>query len=723
MVPTVDMDISSLGFSQHPYVHYERLRPLGNVHHLEASDCWLVIGFDEIVEVLGNPRLFTSAGAAHFDPLLLGCDPPDHTRHRKMLEGTQGPFAKNSIQALEERIRLTCRNLIVELPQNGCFDVITDFAGPLSSLVILDMLGIIPDNVEALRQWTQTSVSSRSIHNTTFAQEQWELLRPHIEQWVKAAKTEGRSGVLSHVINHPEAQGYLSEEQIVHLAKILLIGGNETTPNLIGNTLNVLLGEKDLRDAALNDHGLIPKVIHESLRCEAPTQLIHRHTTADVEIGGVLIPKGELVALAIGAANRDPKRFKEPDVFNPHREEGKILSFGFGPHYCIGAHLAKLEATMAIEELLKHFPDLCIHPEFRPVYHHSSHVHGLTALPLITSPAQSDYASIKMRRQAALQLIRAEAGAFGHVPTYQNFPHFEPKKDKGWHYTFPSPFVHANVLYSLLNSRDDKAMVLARDLSGFLVDGMEKGGIWRFWPLDNCENPVPPDVDDTAICSFVLRKLGSPVDNEEILRSRITPDGRLLTWIMPDGRLFWKSPLLLWRLWREKQQVLPTLASGMLHPDDAEVGVTANVLMYLGEGQETEPVVQRCISDWRSGTDAFNFYENGIVVAYHLARALHEGISGFGILKDDLVQLIEKESPQQSLPELLLSALSLRYLGETGSLTDYVTARIINHCITEKEIFVNHPYFTSKDRVFFAGSPCLTAAWFLEATAELVNSD
>ena len=161
----------------------------------------------------------------------------------------------------------------------------------------------------------------------------------------------------------------------------------------------------------------------------------------------------------------------------------------------------------------------------------------------------------------------------------------------------------------------------------------------------------------------------------------------------------------------------------MLHPDDAEVGVTANVLMYLGEGRETEPAVQRCISDWRSGTDAFNFYESGIVVAYHLARAFHEGVNGLRVLKEDIVRLVEKEAPQQQFPELLMSLLTLRYLGETGPVMDYVTARVINHSLCNEQLFVNHPYFTSKDRVFFAGSSCLTAAWFLEATAEPVNSD
>lgn len=710
------LDISSLAFSQNPYAYYDRLRPHGNVHHLEASSCWLVIGYDEIVEVLGNYELFTSTGAVRFDPLLLGCDPPAHTRHRKILEGTQGPFAKSSVQKLEDRIRQTCGTLLESCKEKEVFDVISNFAAPLSSLVILDMLGIIPDDVTALREWTQTAVSSRSIHNTKFAEEQWELLRPHIEKWVNAVDVEKRGGALSHVINHPDAQGYFTTEQIVHLAKILLIGGNETTPNLIGNTLRILLSDKALYDAVRKDRNLIPKLIHEILRYEAPTQIIHRNTTEDVEIGGVMIPKGSLVALAIGAANRDPRRFKDPDTFNLHREEGKILSFGFGPHYCIGAHLAKLEATVAIGELLDKFSEMAIHPDYRAVYHYSSHVRGLTNLPLTVTTTETHQTGIAASRTAAFRLIQDEVARYGHVPTYQNFPDFPPKKDKGWHYTYPSPFVHANVLYSLLNSVDNEAIRFVQEQSNFLLDLMEAGGIWRFWPLDNCENPVPPDVDDTAICSLVLKKLGHSVSNEEILRTRISPDGRLLTWVMPDRRLFWKSPSLFWKIWRERKQVQPTLTSGMLHPDDTEVGVTANVLLYLGEDTETKTVIERCIHDWRSGTDTFNFYENGMVVAYHIARAYHEGISGFGVLKDDIVQMIEKEAPQQPFPELLLSALSLRHLGETGALTDYVTARIINHCLIGKYLFQSHPYFTSKDRVFFAGSPCLTAAWFLEAT-------
>ena len=718
-----EIDISSVEFSQNPYAVYDRLRGTGNIYHLPASSCWLVIGYDEIVEVLGNHDAFTSSGAAKFDPLLIGCDPPEHTHNRKMLEGTDGPFSKGHVKGMEDRVREICKSLIASIPPEDHFDLVSQFAAPLSSLVILELMGIVPDHAKLVREWTSTAVSNRSLHNEEFHEVLWGELKPLIEEWVRESSGKTGVDVLTHVINYEGAAGQFSENEIVNLIKILLIGGSETTPNLIANAIRTLGTDNELNERVRSDSSLIPKLIHESLRHEAPTQIIHRNTTADVEIGGVTIPKDSLVALAIGAANRDPDRFDKPELFDVDRDSGKILSFGFGPHYCIGAQLAKLEAVVAVEELLNHFTSLQVHPDFSPVYHLSSHIRGLASLPLITTSQTVETLGIEAAEDSALQLIRDSIDQFGHIPTFQNFPNFEQKRDKGWHYTYPSPFVHATAIYSLLNSGSEQAKNLAMENVAFLKDTMETGGLWRFWKLNDCENPVPPDIDDISICSFVLEKLGFAVDNKRILESNIDQEGHILTWIFPSVSMLFSNPMTYYSLHRTRHIIKPTVDSGMLHPSDSEIGVSANALMYLGENTTTEKAIQKCIDDWRNSCDSFNFYGSKLVVGFHLARAYNEGIGQFIELKESILKMINDELEHYQFPELLIAFLTLNYFNHRDEVTSYIECRIKNHCLLPNHVFDHYPYFTSKDRVFFAGSRCLTAAWFLEVIEKISVRD
>lgn len=376
------IDIRSAAFAQNPYAHYTALRQDGEVHYLSDIDYWIVLGYDEVVKVLFDPDTFSSKINESFDPILLGADPPGHTGNRKALEGMVGVFSKKRIQAKKERIEQIVDLVIEQLPRQQ-FDIMSDFAQPISTLVILEVLGINTGVNQELISWTRRSVANASLHNIDYSNSDWASLRPIVVEYVENAYTVGGEG-LSEIVSNDQFREGLSKDELIDLVKILLIGGNETTPSLIGSALFLLLSDIDLLSKVKDKSELIPLLIEETLRLESPTQIVHRNTTKEVVLGGAKIPAGARLMVCIGAANRDGRVFDSPDEFVLNRERGKPIPFGFGPHHCIGFGLAKLEAHVAIEHLLKHFPSVSLRKGFQPLYRLSSHIHGLESLPVTT---------------------------------------------------------------------------------------------------------------------------------------------------------------------------------------------------------------------------------------------------------------------------------------------------------------------------------------------------
>lgn len=702
-----EIDLSSYEFSRDPYPVYDALRKSGNVHYLEKNRCWLLIGFNEIRDVLTNYALFTSEGQNAFDPFLLNCDPPAHTVHRKMLAGDDALFAHTTIEKMRDANLVIATDLTSALENRKTFDLLADFAIPFSSRVILNLLGITPAYRNEIRSWTDQAALSRSIHDPGFAGSEWEKLRPLLAHWVEQV-LEGRiSSGLAGLVRSIKGGEKNEKELLVDLAKVLLLGGNETTPNLVSSAMLGLLNDSQLMSEVLSDRGLVPALINETLRFQAPTQLIQRVTKEDVVLGDMNIPKGSLLVLSIGAANRDPAVFDHPDTFDIRRKVSKILSFGYGPHYCIGAGLARQEALIAINRLLDCFPGLSLPPGSRLTYKHSSHVRGLERLEVYT---HADVAhKLAGAKQQAEDLLRNALASYGEFPSFENYPNADPDR---WHYTYPSPFIHANVLYALLHTqlRDDKELI--GQAAAFLDRQKEAGDIWRFWKADVCRNPVPPDVDDLAVCSFVLEKCNIRVANKKLLYGNISGN-RLLTWIRPSLPLALRAPGLCLNLLKTAGQVRPTIAGGMLDYADFELGVMANALMYLGENERTAPVIDKCIELWEQGNDSRNFYDNDLVVAYHLSRACRNGISRFATLADSIEELVASRMQEWCFAEKNLAWLTLASLGRTRHMPGLRQA-IIHEVCDDGFAFTPFRYFTSKDRNFYGGSACLTAAWFLE---------
>ena len=717
MLPS-NLDISSIEFSQNPYKAYEILRESGNVHYLKSNNTWLIIGYNEIADILTNTSIYSSVGDNPFDPILLNCDPPEHTKNRKIIGGNKSLFSQNRIEILEDKNRQICKQILENLAKKEELDILKDFCLPFSSLVVIGLLGITTNENEALRNWSTEAVSSKSIFNTNYAIEKWEELKPIVQHWIKIATENKDSEGLSEIIFHKNASGVFSNEAILNLTKVLLLGGNETTPNLISSALLILFNDPALLKKIKENPYLITNLINETLRLEAPTQIIQRTNKIEVRIGSSIIPANAAISLSLGAANRDPEVFEFPNEFILDRKKGKILSFGYGPHYCIGAQLAKQEAEIALEELFNFFPDLVLSPSFKSVYRHSSHIRGLEKMPVFKNKTGAYI--IKVQRQNAIDLLEKGMNEKYEFPTYEFYPD-QDKSQKDWITSYPSPFVHANILYSLLNSGLKMESLMEKGTQ-FLLNLVEKGAVFRFWKLENSFNKVPPDIDDTALCSFVLAKRGHELSNKKILLKTIKKEGKIPTWIFPNWNLLQSNPLLYLRLQFEKRQISNTIKSGMLSLNDHEVGVSVNALLYLGENIHTHKAIEYCIKMYKNDTDTHHFYEHKIVIAYHFARAYKEGISAFKKLALPIEDNIQNEKNNYCFAELLLAYLCLEHFKSTNDLKKELKDLILKKCAIEKTVFENYPYFTSKDRKYCAGSYCLTAAWFLEATKDWIDA-
>lgn len=377
------LDITSVEYTKNPYPWYEQLRQKGNVHYLANNQSWLVIGFAECIEILNNPHLFSSVGKHQFDPILLNCDPPQHTYHKRILSGEGAPFSNNRIEQLAINNKKICEKQLDLLKHRKDFDFLHEFTLPYSSLVILALLGIETENNEALLEWSKEAVSTKSIQNREYAQSNWTALLPMINNWVDSAYANPNGQGLPEIIFHANAKNYFTKEQIVSLIKILILGGNETTPTLAASALFHLLNNPQLMSLLKDNIDLFDPFINEVLRFYSPTQIIARTTKAEVKIGNVTIPENALISVGIGAANRDPDFFEMPNTFSINRAKGRILSFGHGAHHCIGATLARQETKIIFESLFSRYKSISISPSFIPEYRKSSHIRGLENLSII----------------------------------------------------------------------------------------------------------------------------------------------------------------------------------------------------------------------------------------------------------------------------------------------------------------------------------------------------
>ena len=350
-----------------PYPYYTELRNKAPVIWLEPFQSWALSRYADVDFALRNPQIFSSSvftAEALGDlnpvpevPWILDMNPPDHTRLRKL--ANKG-FAPRLIRALEPRVRAITQDLIGALRSQPEGDLVATLSGPLPTIVIAEMLGVEPERRDDFKVWSDDVV--RATGRPTDETERTQIrkseaeLRTYFERMIERRRTEPGEDVITALVQAEEERDMLSSKEILALAVLLLLAGNETTTNLIGNAVLTLLNHPDELAKVRADPALLPALVEEVLRYDSPVQVIFRRTAQEVELEGGKIPAGQNVFLLLGSANRDERQFPEPDRFDITRNPQDHVAFGYGIHYCLGAPLARLEGRNALESLLFECP-------------------------------------------------------------------------------------------------------------------------------------------------------------------------------------------------------------------------------------------------------------------------------------------------------------------------------------------------------------------------------
>ncbi len=384
-------------FNADPYPFYHRLREADPVHQSPLG-FWVLTRYDDCVMVLRDPRF----GRAGFEGVLesvygntveqgrlptsmLFRDPPDHTRLRGLVSRA---FTPRVVEGLRPRIQQIVDGLLDRVQGAGRMEVISDLAYPLPVTVISEMLGVPEGDRERIKQWSADIARSLDAIGLPTDPEIVDRGRTgrhaigdYFRSLIPERKKRPRGDLLSLLIEAEEQGDKLSEGELLATCVLLYIAGHETTVNLIGNGLLALLRHPKELERLRDAPSLIQSAVEELLRYDGPVQRTARITNADVELAEHKIPKGSMVVPVIGAANRDPAHFPDPDRLDVSRPDNRHIAFGFGIHFCLGAPLARLEGQITLGTLLHRLPRLALSTE-RPEWRESQVLRGLKALPV-----------------------------------------------------------------------------------------------------------------------------------------------------------------------------------------------------------------------------------------------------------------------------------------------------------------------------------------------------
>ncbi|QUH00856.1 cytochrome P450 [Saccharopolyspora erythraea] len=361
-------------FAQDRHNRYARMReePVQRIRTVNGLDAWLITRYEDVKQALLDPRIAKDFGRTQqiiekrladaerkpgfspdLGPHMLNTDPPDHTRLRKLVVKA---FTARRVEGLRPRIEQITDDLLDRLAGRSEVDLIDEFAFPLPITVISELMGVEDSRRDDFRSWTNVLVDGSQPE----AQAQVSVaMVEYLTELIAKKRTEPGDDLLTALLEAVEDGDRLSEGELIAMVFLLLVAGHETTVNLIGNCVLSLLTNPGQLAALRADRSLLPGAIEETLRYESPVAHgTFRHTAEAVQFGDVVIPEGEVIWVALGAANRDGERFEEPDRFDIARETTGHVAFGHGIHFCVGAALARLEAQIAVGRLVERFPDL-----------------------------------------------------------------------------------------------------------------------------------------------------------------------------------------------------------------------------------------------------------------------------------------------------------------------------------------------------------------------------
>jgi hypothetical protein len=388
-----------------PYPFYRAVREADPVHWDEPMGFWVLTRYDDVATAFNDPRFSRAQGLMGgfkrlpeaeqriAEPVYRAyaqsmpyTDPPYHTRLRGLVNKA---FTPRVVERMRPYVQQVVDDLLDAAETNGEMDVIPDLAYPLPLIVIAVMLGFPIEQRQQLKKWSDDSFAVLGIvrHSPELmegAARSMVELSAYITALSQDRRLQPKEDLLSALVTVVDEGERLTQDELIANVVVLLAAGHETTSNLIGNGVLALLRHPDQLQKLRADPSLAVATVDEVMRYDNPVQIVYRSAAEEVEMDGKRIGKGHLVNMLLGAANRDPEHFSDPDRFDLARDEGKHVGFGLGIHFCIGAPLARLEGQIAFTTLLHRFPNLRLatdalewqeHPTFR----------GVKSLPVVLS--------------------------------------------------------------------------------------------------------------------------------------------------------------------------------------------------------------------------------------------------------------------------------------------------------------------------------------------------
>ena len=399
-------DLSNTAVLADPHSIFHRMREEVPVHYSRALRAWIVTRYQDVLGALRDPRLSSDRIPSILDgqvaakdrrhvkdfertrsAMMVNMDGPDHHRLRRLINPAFSPAA---IEAARPMIQRAVDRFADHLGMLKRFDVVADYAAPLPTHVICELLGIANNDRQALRAWSDEAAkllgathgargsTARSANDAVIN------LERYFVSLIEERRRQPRNDLLT-LLMQGEVEGRMTAEELSSQCQMLLVDGHLTLIDQLSNAVHAFLGHPDQLRRVRRDPSLIRPAIEEVLRFDPPVTLVHRVAAAGFELGGTAIAKGERILLCLAAANRDPAVFPEPDAFNIERTENRHLSFGSGPHACAGGGLARLEMEIALLTLFHRLPRLALDPQNPPRRRCESLMfRGFQTLPVLT---------------------------------------------------------------------------------------------------------------------------------------------------------------------------------------------------------------------------------------------------------------------------------------------------------------------------------------------------
>lgn len=409
-----DVNIASPAFKANPFPYFSKWRdqsPVLRIRLPTREFAWLITRYDDVAMVLKDERFVKDTANAMtrqqearqpwfrriFKSLkrnLLNQDAPHHKRLRNLVNKA---FTPSLVEQMRDRIQRLADELLDAALRRGRLDLVRDFALPLPVTIIANMLGVPVEDRHQFHRWSSAIMAAgHSTWGLVYAVPNALLMIRYIRRFIRLRRADPQDDLVSALIRAEEEGSTLSDDELLAMIVVLFVAGHETTVNLIGSGTLALLQHPDQLDQLRDDPSLIKSAVEELLRYTSPVETAtERYAREDVTIAGVTIPKGEMVLAAIASANRDERQFANPDSLDIGRDPNKHLAFGLGPHFCVGAPLARLEGQIAIHTLLSRFPELRLTGSAQALrWKQGLLLRGLQSLPVATSSKEVALSSI-----------------------------------------------------------------------------------------------------------------------------------------------------------------------------------------------------------------------------------------------------------------------------------------------------------------------------------------